>query len=170
MNIEQALQKIAQAEILLAQAKQALQNTQSEPATSEKEPEEIAQVVDTSEKEYDINTINGLVSSLLSLAVRNPSDEDAAPVLDKITHVTIDTKALASLMRFNWSRLKSQVQDYLISPNDPESFTIVREQDRSSGNIDEKKLFLSAKSRNPVPLTLRKDTGEEHWRIYTFSL
>lgn len=169
MNIEQALEKIAQAEALLSQAKEALQTAHAESTTEQKE-EAVSETTTSPAKEYDINTINGIVSSLLSLAVQNPSDDEARPALDKITHVTIDTKALASLMRFNWSRLKSQVQDYLTTPSDPQSFTIVREQDRSSGNIDEKKLFLSAKSRNPVPLTLRKDTGEEHWRIYTFSL
>lgn len=166
MNIEEALHKIEQAEALLSQVKKALLSSSSN--------EHPAREVETQEEsrtgEYDINTVSGIVSLLLSLAIQNPTDEDAQPALNQITHVSIDDKALSSLMRYNWSRLKSQVQDYLSDPGDPSSFTIVREQDRSSGNIEEKKLFLSAKSRNPVPLTLRKDLGEEHWRIYTFSL
>ena len=167
MNIEEALRKIEQAEELLSQAKKALSaaSQQDNPA-QEKESQEESQT----KNEYDVNTVSGIVSLLLSLAIQNPTDEDAQPALDQITHVSIDEKALSSLMRYNWSRLKSQVQDYLADAGDPSSFTIVREQDRSSGNIEEKKLFLSAKSRNPVPLTLRKDLGEEHWRIYTFSL
>ena len=168
MNITEALRKIEQAEALLSQAKQALlaQASTKEVLHEDTPPQEEK----TPSKGYDINTVDGIVSTLLSLALQNPSDSEAQPTLDRITHVSIDTKALASLMRFNWSRLKSQVQDYLSDPGNPSSFTIVREQDRSSGNIEEKKLFLSAKSRNPVPLTLRKDLGEEHWRIYTFSL
>ena len=166
MKIEEALRKIEQAEELLAQAKKALleSSTETVSPSEEKVPEKVHN------KEYDINTVSGIVSTLIALALQNPTDEEALPTLDRITHATIDAKALSSLMRYNWSRLKSQVQDYLSDPGDPSSFTIVREQDRNSGNIEEKKLFLSAKSRNPVPLTLRKDLGEEHWRIYTFSL
>ena len=167
MNITEALRKIEQAEALLSQAKQALL---AQASTQEAADEPKQEEAKTPSKDYDINTIDGIVSTLLSLALQNPDDSEALPTLDRITHVSIDTKALASLMRFNWSRLKSQVQDYLSDTGNPSSFTIVREQDRSSGNIEEKKLFLSAKSRNPVPLTLRKDLGEEHWRIYTFSL
>ena len=169
MNITEALRKIEQAEALLSQAKQALlAQASTKEVVDEAAPPQEAEKAPS--KDYDINTVDGIVSTLLSLALQNPSDSEAQPTLDRITHVSIDTKALASLMRFNWSRLKSQVQDYLSDPGNPSSFTIVREQDRSSGNIEEKKLFLSAKSRNPVPLTLRKDIGEEHWRIYTFSL
>lgn len=167
MNITEALRKIEQAEALLSQAKQALLAQAGNQEAAEEPKQEKAK---TPSKDYDINTIDGIVSTLLSLALQNPADSEAMPTLDQITHVSIDTKALASLMRFNWSRLKSQVHDYLSDTGNPSSFTIVREQDRSSGNIEEKKLFLSAKSRNPVPLTLRKDLGEEHWRIYTFSL
>ena len=167
MNIEEALRKIEQAETLLAQAKKALLAS-SDQDTPVKES--VPTTAPNTNKSFDIDTISGIVSVLLQLAIQNPTDEEALPALDEITHVSIDSKALASLMRYNWSRLKSQVQDYLSDAGDPTSFTIVREQDRSSGNIEEKKLFLSAKSRNPVPLTLRKDIGEEHWRIYTFSL
>ena len=167
MNIEEALRKIEQAEALLSQAKEALL---AQPNEVSVEKETSLQEEKQSSKDYDIDTVDGIVSILLSLALQNPTDEEAKPVLDRITHVSIDSKALASLMRFNWTRLKTQVQDYLTDPENPDSFTIVREQNRNSGNIEEKKLFLSAKSRNPVPLTLRKDIGEEHWRIYTFSL
>ncbi|MAA80374.1 MAG: hypothetical protein CL916_14055 [Deltaproteobacteria bacterium] len=167
MNIEEALRKIEQAENLLSQAKEALLASSLPKEQSKKD---VPKEESTNDNEYDIDTISGIVSVLLSLAIKNPTDEEAEPELDRITHVSIDAKALSSLMRYNWSRLKSQVQDYLSDAANPSSFTIVREQDRNTGNIEEKKVFLSAKSRNPVPLTLRKDLGEEHWRIYTFSL
>lgn len=179
MNIQQALEKIAHAERLLQEAKHILQNTQQETTTSiapsSSVPEALSAKAETmhahtSDSAFDINTINGLVGQLLHLASSNLTEDDVRDILDKITHVSIDSKALSSLMRYNWTRLKSQVQDYLLDPYNPMSFVIIREQDRSSGNIAEKKLFLEAKSRNPVPITLRKDSGEEHWRIYTFSL
>ena len=178
MNIQHALEKIAQAERLLQEAKQILQHAQPEstpslpstPSVSEETAPTEEETIQASNSEFDINTINGLVGRLLQLASSTLSDDDVRDMLDEITHVSIDSKALSSLMRYNWARLKSQVHDYLLDPSNPLSFIIIREQDRSSGNIAEKKLFLEAKSRNPVPLTLRKDSGEEHWRIYTFSL
>jgi uncharacterized protein YPO0396 len=173
MNIKQALEKIATAEVLLREARTILQEAQTVYEAEVSSPiaqEEHTEFRANPPKEHDINTIKGIVAQLLELAIQNLSDEEVRPILDRITHTTIDSKALTSIMRFNWIRLKDQIQDYLNTPSDPYSFTITREQDRSTGNIAEKKLFLAAKSRNPVPLTLRKDTGETEWRIYTFSL
>ena len=175
MDIDKALEKINTAERLLQEAKQLLTAAQQNPVPISKElskeqTEDPIQPEPAPKSAHDINTTTGIVAQLLELAMNQSKDAVAEVVLDEITHITIGPKALVSMMRFNWTRLKAQVHDYLRTPSDPYSFTIVREQDRNTGNIAEKKLFLEAKSRNPVPLTLRKDIGEEHWRIYTFSL
>ena len=141
MDIQKALAKIDAAERLLQEAKILLTASQ-QPLPSSPIPEETSD--EAISITHDINTVDGIVAQLLDIAAQQSNDTEAEIILDKITHVTIDSKAMASMMRFNWARLKAQVQDYLKTPSDPYSFTIVREQERSTGNIAEKKIFLEA--------------------------
>ena len=171
MKRQEILNKLNQAQNLLNEIHSLLQEDTT--ATLAAEPETNPQIKTPPQEvqeDIDIDTVEGLITSLLRLALKKPSDEEVEPELDRITHHTIDQKALANLIRFNWRRLKSQVTDYLSDPSIPSSYAITREQDRSATSFFEKKVFLSAKSRNPAPLTLRKDTQEDKWRIYTFSL
>ena len=164
MDIKSALQKIAQAEKLLAEAKSILLE-QAEPAIvlENSEPIELVQPAQDTPEEQ--------IAALIGLALKNPPPEEVHVALTNLLHSDLGEIAIAQLVRFNWSRLTRQVSDYLADPNDPTSFVIVRAQEKKFAEGTEQKIFIQTKRRNPTPVALRPDPNHNgKWRIYSFSL
>jgi len=160
-NIKAALAKIHAAEQLLHDAKILLLTSAPEEASSF--ATEAADIV--------TQTPHQAIAELLRLAKQPPSEDEVRRRIKPILHSDIGERALDTLMRFNWVRLTRQVYDYLQDHSDPYSFVILREDERKFANVVEKKIFLEAKNRNPVPITLRIDPeADEQWKIYSFSL
>ena len=99
------------------------------------------------------------------------SDDSLTEQLKLVMHSTIanNKHALASLVRFNWTRLSAQKNHYLEKPNDPSSFTVNREQPVPNQPAATIKVFLDAPNRNPTPCTLMQE-ADGSWRVLTFSL
>ena len=163
MDIQAALEKIEQAEKLLAEAKSILLSA-SRP-TPEFTPDEPVVAVPQED------TPTSQIAALIKLALTPMQADQAQQALSTLLHSELGDLAIAQLVRFNWSRLQRQVTDYLADPTDPESFTIVRIQEKKFAEGSEQKVFIQAKGRNPTPVAMRPDP-EHHgnWRIYSFSL
>ena len=166
-RIKAALDKIHLAEKLLQEAKSLLLQTPQENLFVANHPSEPTE----EQPEMVFENPSQAIAELLSLAQNPPSEEETRRLLKPLLHSEIGDRALDTLMRFNWARLTRQVNDYLQDPIDPYSFVIAREVERQFANVVEKKIFLEAKQRNPVPITLRIDPeADEQWKIYSFSL
>ena len=100
-----------------------------------------------------------------------PNDESLTEQLKLVMHSSIagNKHALASLVRFNWSRLSAQKNHYLTDPRDPSSFSINREQPVPNQPTATIKVFLDAPNRNPTPCTLQQE-HDGSWKVLTFSL
>lgn len=112
------------------------------------------------------------IQSLFQAILENPKDDDV--IMRKLSScmhssVASNKHALASIIRFNWTRLCNQKSDYLKSTEDPNSFSIVREQSIPNQPTETVKVFLQAGGRNPTPCTLQKENNG-NWKILTFSL
>ena len=166
-RITAALEKIHLAEKLLQEAKNLLLQAPQETSLAANHSVDSTAV----QPEMIFQNPSQAIAELLSLAQNPPSEEETRRQLKPLLHSEIGDRALDTLMRFNWARLTRQVNDYLQDPIDPYSFVIAREVERQFANVVEKKIFLEAKQRNPVPITLRIDPeAEEQWKIYSFSL
>ena len=156
------LAKLAHAEQILSEIRTLVSEHQVPPSISAEESRPTA---------AGHKTPRELIASLLSLALAPPSKEELIPKLKPLLHHDLgdNEQALNSMLRFNWSNLLRSVQSYLSSPQNPHSFEIVREQERSFANVVELKVYLKSNSRKPVPLNLRKDK-EGGWKIYSISL
>ena len=112
------------------------------------------------------------IESLFAAAIMSYDSDDAlTEQLKLVMHSTIASNkhALASLIRFNWTRLSAQKHHYLEHPNDPSSFTVNREQPVPNQPAATIKVFLDAPNRNPTPCTLMQE-ADGSWRVLTFSL
>ena len=167
MDIKSALQKIAQAEKLLAEAKSILLQ-QEDHSNQTIVLEEVVSEEPTTPKQ---DTPEEQIKALIGLALQNPPAEEVQEALTKLLHSDLGDIAIAQLVRFNWSRLTRQVTDYLSDPNDPSSFVVVRSQEKKFAEGTEQKVFIQTKRRNPTPVALRPDPNHDgNWRIYSFSL
>ena len=164
MNIQAALQKIEQAEKLLAEAKELLLSQSVAPVENHATAPAI-------EEPPQHDTPEGQIANLLRLALQSLDAEQAQKALGLLLHSELGDLAIAQLVRFNWSRLQRQVTDYLQNPEDPSSFIIMRTQEKKFAEGTEQKIFIQAKGRNPTPVAMRPDPKYNgKWRIYSFSL
>ena len=160
-NSSQILAKLAQAEELLAEIRTLLS---AEPNQASSEASASAEVPE-SERE--------LIAALFQIALTPPEEEQLLEQLSPLLHMDLreNEYALSSMLRYNWNHLLQSVETYLTIPNNPYSFEIVREKERTFTNVTEKKVYIKASNRNPVPLNLRKDPSQnDSWRIYSISL
>jgi predicted exporter len=156
--IQQALERLAEAERLVAEARILLSGASGT---------ELAETVST-------QVFQDPVAGLFQLAISPPEEEqELREALRQLLHPEIggNDRAMDSLLRFNWARFMRQYPDYLSNPADPASYQVSGEQTRVLADHRERKLFLSAAGRNPAPISLRspaEDGGT--WRICSFSL
>ena len=103
--------------------------------------------------------------------IQHPNDEALTEQLKLVMHSSVASNkhALASLVRFNWSRLSAQKNHYLQDPTVPSSFSINREQPVPNQPTATIKVFLDAPNRNPTPCTLQQE-HDGSWKVLTFSL
>ncbi|MDP6932402.1 MAG: hypothetical protein QGG40_05770, partial [Myxococcota bacterium] len=140
-KLRDALERIAAAEILLADAKQALQEMADGDLGAES-----ANPTGSSSVTSTAHTPRDLLSALLRLAA-DPPDEDAlGGELKKLMHSDRHT-ALGQLIRFNWSTISGRWRDYLDDPSDPDSFLVDRETEQEIMGTIERKLFVEARGR-----------------------
>ena len=162
-KINIALKLLFEAQRLLDSQIDATQPIQIDEDTEDKE--DIAEISNPIGKRQAIQ-------SLFRAILESPIDDDV--IIQKLaacmhSSVASNKHALASIIRFNWTRLCNQKSDYLESTEDPDSFSIVREQSIPNQPTETVKVFLQAGERNPTPCTLQKETNG-NWKILTFSL
>ena len=165
--IKMALARLAEAERLVAEARELLGATQKPGSSSgSTSPAQTpAQTAEDQKKDADP------VTSLFRLVSSPPGGEEALrEALRAILHPDIasNDRAMDGLIRFNWTRFTRQYTDYLADPGDPGSYTVSGEQGRTLAEHREKKIFLEAAGRNPAPVALRSVDGT--WMLYSFSL
>lgn len=172
--ISDAKAKIKSAMALLLEAQRQLEEA-SQNSASPTVPSQ-STVDSSSEAPQDANTQpsskRDAIEALFAAALRTFESDDAlTEALKTVMHSSIATNkhALASLVRFNWSRLSAQKHHYLNRPNDPSSFSINREQPVPNQPSTTIKIFLDAPNRNPTPCTLMQE-ADGSWKILTFSL
>ena len=172
--ITDAQDKIKLAMALLLEAQRLLSG---DTQTSAPQPAESARIDGPSTKVQHSTSARArskqeAIESLFAATLMSYDSDDALTEQLKIVmHSTVASNkhALASLVRFNWTRLSAQKNHYLENPSDPSSFTVNREQPVPNQPAATIKVFLDAPNRNPTPCTLMQE-ADGSWRVLTFSL
>ena len=118
---------------------------------------------EASETSVVLTEVKALISSMFEAALADDEELAFEQFVGCMHSDRVDApRSIPSLREFNWKSIRKNAKRYLDDALTPSSFVVERVQpDAPAPDIKSVKVFLRCGGRSPVPITFKRDLGQD---------